>query len=506
MAVSNSDSELEGWVAEDYKNSANAEYKNQSYRKAIDLYTIAIKMDDTVPAYFTNRAASFLMVKDFKSALADCNSAIKIDQTNSKAYYRAGKATLSMGKSQQAHDFFTKALRLDGKNPTLLKDIKALGMYMKSVQMGHSALESQDYRLAVFNYDKAIEIATGDMATRYKRLEGLLGQKKYEVVCNDAAALLRENQTDAEAMYIRGLALYYQGNSDSALSHLVQCLKSYPDHAKAREFRKIIKQVDTSKKAGNEAYKAGKYEEAYALYTSAIEVDASNNFTNSRLYSNRAAVSQQQRKFKEAIEDCTKAIDLDAGFVKAYTRRAKCYLGSEQYDDAVKDLEKAASMDENNREIQQQLKNAKFELKKSKRKNYYAILNVEKDATETQIKKAYRKEALKWHPDKNQDNIEAADIKFKDVGEAYKILSDPQQRHRYDSGADLEEEGGFGGGGMHGMDMNDIFRMFGGGGMGGMGGMGGGFSFQEMGGGRRGGGHSHGGHGGHGHSHPFHGR
>ncbi|KNC72818.1 hypothetical protein SARC_14622, partial [Sphaeroforma arctica JP610] len=215
--------------------------------------------------------------------------------------------------------------------------------------MGREALQSKDYARAVFNFDKALEMAPGDKNTIYLRLEALLGNKKYELVCNDAAALLRDNAQDAEAMYLRGLALYYQGNCDSALNHLVQCLKSHPDHTKARNMRKVIKAVEASKKAGNEAYKSRKYDEAFALYTEAIEADENNTYTNSRLYSNRAAVLQQQKKFEAAIADCDRCVELDPNFVKAYTRRAKCKLESEQYDDAVKDYEKAASLDESNR-------------------------------------------------------------------------------------------------------------------------------------------------------------
>ncbi|KNC76957.1 hypothetical protein SARC_10571 [Sphaeroforma arctica JP610] len=157
-------------------------------------------------------------------------------------------------------------------------------------------------------------------------------------------------------------------------------------------------------------------------------------------------------------------------------------------------------------EIKQQLRNAQLELKKSLRKDYYKILGVPKDADETQIKKAYRKGALKWHPDKNQNNLAEADKMFKDVGEAYAVLSDQKKRYRYDSGADLEDEGGMGGG-TGGVDVNEIFRMFQQGGMGGGGSGGGGFEHGgfDFGGQRQSRGHSHGqGFGGHGH--PFHGR
>ena len=110
-------------------------------------------------------------------------------------------------------------------------------------------------------------------------------------------------------------------------------------------------------------------------------------------------------------------------------------------------------------------------MKKSQRKDYYKILGLAKTATDSEIKKAYRKLALQLHPDKNPDD-EKAEARFKEVGEAYTILSDPQKKSMFDSGADLEGGmgGGFSGGGV---DVNDIFaQMFAGmasdgGGMGG---------------------------------------
>lgn len=98
------------------------------------------------------------------------------------------------------------------------------------------------------------------------------------------------------------------------------------------------------------------------------------------------------------------------------------------------------------------------------KKDYYEILGVSKDASDSDIKKAYRKLALKYHPDRNPDNPEAED-KFKELGEAYEILSDPDKKAAYDRyGHSAFENGGMGsggGGGFH--DPMDIFaQMFGG--------------------------------------------
>lgn len=105
-------------------------------------------------------------------------------------------------------------------------------------------------------------------------------------------------------------------------------------------------------------------------------------------------------------------------------------------------------------------------------KDYYKILGVERNASADEIKKAYKKVAIKYHPDRNPGNKEAEE-KFKQAAEAYDVLRDPDKRARYDQfGAEGVNGGaGFGGFGGQGMDLNDIFRqfgdIFGGGGFGG---------------------------------------
>lgn len=110
------------------------------------------------------------------------------------------------------------------------------------------------------------------------------------------------------------------------------------------------------------------------------------------------------------------------------------------------------------------------------KRDYYEVLGVDKNASDDEIKKAYRKIAIKYHPDRNPDNKEAEE-KFKEAAEAYDVLRDPQKRQQYDQfGFNGPQGSGFGGFGAGGMDMNDIFSMFGDifGGHSGFGGFGGG--------------------------------
>jgi len=92
------------------------------------------------------------------------------------------------------------------------------------------------------------------------------------------------------------------------------------------------------------------------------------------------------------------------------------------------------------------------------KRDYYEVLGVEKNASEAEIKKAYRKMALKYHPDKNPGDKEAEE-KFKEAAEAYEVLSDANKKARYDQYGHAGMSGGFGGGG--GMNVDDIFSQFG---------------------------------------------
>lgn len=142
-------------------------------------------------------------------------------------------------------------------------------------------------------------------------------------------------------------------------------------------------------------------------------------------------------------------------------------------------------MDEETPNIAGLLRDARLALKKSKRVDYYKLLELNQDANEYDLKRAYRKAALKYHPDKSTpENRDENEKKFKLCGEANTILADPAKRQKYDAGWTAEEidqgmqqgeDGTFGHARGHGMD--DVFAqmfaggMFGGGGGGGGGGM-----------------------------------
>ena len=101
-------------------------------------------------------------------------------------------------------------------------------------------------------------------------------------------------------------------------------------------------------------------------------------------------------------------------------------------------------MDEHSKEGREGLAQAEKLYKRSKEIDYYKLLNVTRSATSREIKRAYHKLAVEWHPDKNPDDPdtennenEEAEIKFKAVAQAYEVLSDEDMRRKYDAGEDI---------------------------------------------------------------------
>ena len=95
------------------------------------------------------------------------------------------------------------------------------------------------------------------------------------------------------------------------------------------------------------------------------------------------------------------------------------------------------------------------------KKDYYETLGVSKNATDNELKKAYRVLAKKYHPDANPGDKEA-EAKFKEASEAYAVLSDPEKRRQYDQFGHAAFEGGAGGGtGFSGFDLTGVFLMIG---------------------------------------------
>jgi DnaJ family protein C protein 7 len=400
-----------------------------------------------------------MMIGKYNEALEDIRQAIRMDATFTKGYLRESRCLVALGDIAAAAHSLRTLLELEPTNESVKQEetlIQQLQYYEAEAAKAH---QNKDFRKVVYCMDQVLQQAVACHRFRLIKAESMVLLGRYQEAQEIANDILQLGDSmNADAIYVRGLCLYYQDNLDKAFQHFQQVLRLAPDHHKAKEIYRKAKSLRGKKEEGNEAFKAGKIQEAYDLYSEALNIDPNNIFTNAKLYFNRALASNKMGKTDEAIEDCTNAIKLDENYLKAYLRRAQCYMSSENYEEAVKDYERVFKVDKS-KENKQMLHEAKLALKRSKRKDYYKILGIDKSANTDDIKKAYRKRALVHHPDRhasaNEEIKREQEKKFKEVGEAYSILSDPKKRSRYDNGHDLEDIEGYGD-----VDASNIFQAF----------------------------------------------
>ncbi|KAH7418439.1 hypothetical protein BKA64DRAFT_199238 [Cadophora sp. MPI-SDFR-AT-0126] len=486
--------------AEAFKAAGNKFYKAKEYKKAIEEYTKAVEAQPSSATYLSNRAAAYISNGQYEHALEDCVRADELDPNNPKILLRLARIYTSLGRAQEALDTYARI-----QPPASAKDIAPAKAMLQHISVAEDALKNGTTgSMALHALDQA-EKLLGLGAQKPRKWQLMRGEAYLKMgnvnalgdAQNVAMSLLRNNSADPEALVLRGRALYAQGENEKAIQHFRQALNYDPDFRNAVKYLRMVQKLDRMKAEGNADYKAGRWQAAIDKYSEALEVDPLNKGTNSKLLQNRALCKNRLKDYAGAIEDCERAIALDPSYTKAKKTKATALGLSGNWEAAVRELKELQEQDPSDSSIAKEVRNAELELKKSKRKDYYKILGVEKDADENQIKKAYRKAAIIHHPDKNRDD-EQAEERFKDIGEAYETLSDPEKRARYDSGEDLMDPmEGFGGGGMGGgmnIDPEILMQMFGAQMGGGRGGGGGGFhSFGGgMGGGMPGGGRQRG--------------
>uniref|UniRef100_A0A1I8IHC9 J domain-containing protein n=2 Tax=Macrostomum lignano TaxID=282301 RepID=A0A1I8IHC9_9PLAT len=461
-------------LAEKVKAEGNALFAQKKYTDAIRCYDRAIELSSRVASYYGNRAAAYIMLSRYHDALKDCRTSVSIDSNFLKGYLRLGKVLLNLGEFSESVIAFQKALVLDSscheaeQQLLMLKDIED---QLSSVE---KRLSGGDARTALYHLDRCLQSAPHSTRLRLRRAELLIELGRHDEAAMLTTDLVRLDSSGpevaSELLLLRGLSLYYQEMHEKAQQHFAQALKMNPDCEKAKAAFKRSKRLAAAKDEANSLIKERNYEAACTAYTNALLIDPKHDAYNAKVHCNRALSLLHLDRLQEALEDCQAALNLQPDYANAMKRLAQVQQRLEQFEEAVKTCEELQRRHPS-RENRAFLQEAQLALKKSKRKCYYKILGVGQTASDDEIKRAYKKKALLHHPDRHSSATEeqkrAEETAFKDVGEAYSVLTDPQKRRRYDAGEDLEDMQQGGAGGFNGMDPNQIFAQFFGGGGGG---------------------------------------
>lgn len=427
----------------------------------------------------------------YKQALSDCQLAKDVQSKQSadgvaqpKTLIRLARCHLYLGNPSGALSVLNPLVEQSNLDQATRKQVIQLEKQANSVAdhlASFQSLSSQaDWSVAGFALDQAQQhagISESDVPLTWRIMRATvhLHKNNLDQANSVIADALRADSNNPEALLVRARILLAKGDIAKAIAHCQAALRSDPEQSGARDLLKKSRKLEAKKQEGNTAFKTGDNIAAIQSFTEALQLADENRGRDGPaqgfkaiLYSNRATANSKEGDHLAVIADCDSALQLDPGYVKALRTRARAYLATEQYEQAVRDFKKAfeqASVTGGREaeQLQRELRAAEIDLKRSKKKDYYKILNVSKTASEAEIKKAYRKESLKHHPDKGGD-----EEKFKLCSEAYNVLTDENKRTRYDAGADdLEHDGfpgmgagmrgGFGGPGGVEINLADLF-------------------------------------------------
>lgn len=463
---------------------------------------------------YSNRAATRMSLGRVREALEDCTKAAELDPSFLRVQVRASSCYLALGEVENAILHYMKCLQAGSDvcadRKLLIEASEGLEKAQKVAELIKQAAEllgrrtSSDSDSAISVIGEALMISPYSEKLLQMKLDALLMLRKYDeliqlceknlgagesnfLVSGDNSQSGDFHESDLKRAPFRvwccSLILksnFYLGKLEEALVFLKNQEESvFPlQRSEGKTLESMIPLVGTirellsHKAAGNEAYQSGKLTTAVEHYTAAISCSVESRPFAAICFCNRAAAYRAMGQIIDALADCSLAIALDGNYFKAISRRAMLHEMIRDYGQASIDLQKFVSLLTNEvdkktnqsgqpekinelRQAQHKLSEMEEAARKEIPLNMYIILGVDPSASASEIKKAYRKAALKYHPDKagqslaRNDNPEDgiwkeiaeevhkdADRLFKMIGEAYAVLSDPSKRSRYD----LEEE------------------------------------------------------------------
>eukprot|EP01027_Heterolobosea_sp_BB2_P013484 GEZU01019452.1.p1 GENE.GEZU01019452.1~~GEZU01019452.1.p1 ORF type:complete len:699 (+),score=137.23 GEZU01019452.1:144-2099(+) len=290
--------------AEELKNKGNEYYKQGSYALAINHYTQAIEIDKTNAAYYGNRAAAHLMMKNYKQVIEDSKKAVELDHSFVKGYLRLATASVQLGLLTEALLHYDKVLSIEPENRSALAERRILQGVLDKINQAKALMlnKNRQYKQAHALFEEIFQQypgASSSSSGQFKQLKILsaeaaaIGLKQFEA----AMALINgplDAISDDEATYLQALVQFYKnGNATIAIKNLLQVCKADPDNEHVKAALKRIRLIDSKRNAGKEAFEQNKFQEAYDHYTVAIGIDEYADKINAVLYSNRAACNMK---------------------------------------------------------------------------------------------------------------------------------------------------------------------------------------------------------------------
>lgn len=402
-------------------------------------------------AELLERVSQSIKVKRYSEALDDLNAAIEADPTLSEAYFRRASVLRQLCRYEESEKSYKKFLKLKPGNSAAEKELAQLLQAQSALETARTLFDSGDFTKSLEYIDKVVLVFSPACSkAKLLKVKLLFAQRDYSSAISETGFILKEDESNLEALLLRGRAYYYLADHDVAIRHYQKGLRLDPEHGELKKAYFGLKNLLKKSKSAEDNVNKGKFRLAVEDFKGALALDPNHVAHNVHLHLGLCEVLVKLGRGKDAITSCNEALIIDGELIDALVQRGEAKLLTEDWEGAVEDLKAAAQKSPQDMNIREVLMKAEKALKMSKRKDWYKILGVSKTSSISEIKRAYKKLALQWHPDKNVENREEAEAKFREIAAAYEVLSNEEKRTRFDRGEDIEDMGmGTGGGGFN---------------------------------------------------------
>ena len=472
-------------ASEIYRQRGNAAYGRGDIPAARGWYERALVLRPESAVLLSNLAACLLAAEPPRpaEALTRLQAALRADSTHAKARLRAGRCCVMLGALDAAHEHYTVALQ---------GERRAAG-----------ASSAPRWAPAADGAGGGAAPASGVAATA---AEGRATASKLRSYCDRSAALSRAGRTD-EALYlawrvVRGcthsalgprlvvgaleaagrawealaeaeearvrfgsdadLAIAHarllcaRGRADEAAAPLECALAADADAAAVARALRGLRVAIRAKERGNAEYAAGNFHQAEAEYTAALEADGASMLTTA-LLGNRAQARVRRGAHAEALVDLDAALARDATALKLLLRRAACHRTLGHRALARADYEAVRRLDPASEAAAEGVAACGGGDDAGDAgggdggggggggggESPYDVLGVARDATTDEVRAAFKRAALRWHPDRHSggddEARELAELNFKRINRAHAILADAGRRRQFDLGARAQD-------------------------------------------------------------------
>lgn len=456
-----------------------------SYADAVAKFSAALAMVPNSPKALYRRAELLYLTRQFDESLRDLDQVLKLDPMHRRALETRIKANEQQGRINEAVEDYDRLSRVYAKMGDHAKASSTAteGTRRKMTLQEWKQLEPQLATLKKLEPGKRRGIAEHCVKTirdliavsgggskvdlRLKAAECAVLGRLHTAATDELNLILKLESSNLAASALHAQQLRSLGSMERARAEIRRCLRLDPEYKPCMQLHRSMKKLTTSMELVERHIAEKEWKEALAEIDSMLGWGSDEAPNVEQLWRWKCeGYAAHLRDVKKGFEACDMVIDLESQggdknpqLADPYLWRADLHLLGDDTAKAEEDIRKAADVNpqgEKVREYQQKIEKIK---KGSARKDYYSILGVSKTASNSEIRKAYRKVSRDLHPDvlRSKEMTESerarADKQYRDINEAKEILMSDDKRKRYDAGEDPANpqpgHGGnpFGGGG-----------------------------------------------------------